>query len=226
MQNKAKRAEPYQVLFTTNGKTYKGVLNEKERCFQINGVQIEVEFDNVLYIENPQNYKECTFAFLNYEEKWGSLFLRDFQFTYTLPITLRDTKTNSVVAANFTGVLTDTKGVTQYLWKVLGKSSDKRDTEYAILDLQSKLYPRYEIQCCCCCKYGQANPYGGDPYINFICFRKNKSAYETLGIVDKADWAFFQDEDNISDTRPLYCCEDFAFRKSVLQYCAKDATEN
>lgn len=205
--------QPYDVLFTTKGKTYRAVLNEPELCFTIQNITIQVEYDGSLYIDAPQPFQPEAFGFLSYTEKSGSLFLNHYQFEYCLPIRLTQTQQGNTVNALMLGSSTNDE-TAHYAWSLLHAHSTQADAEYAIIDLQNQLYPAYQMEICCCCQYGQANPYGGDITLNFLCFYKNEEGYKNLGIVNKADWPYFTNPANTNPTRPFYHCLAFSFRKA------------
>lgn len=218
MGSSAGRAmEPYEARFVYKGEVYDTVLDEGDLYCMINGVRIEVEFDGALYIEYPDQYEEDQLDFFAHIKHHDIFVLTDYLFQYCLPVRVREKDSGQELKTCLLGTI-EHDGVGHYSWTILSACSSMDDVEYAIFDLQKQLGWAHLLEICCCCQYGESNPYGGDPYLNFLCFRKNKEGYAALGgNVEKKDWPFFTDEKNAESTRPLYHCADFAFRESLLK---------
>lgn len=213
--------EPYTVKFTYKGEIYHTTLEVCDLHCIINGVRIEVELDGNLYIEQPDLYGADQLAFFSYDKRYDqrldSLILADYRFQYCLPVKVFEREGQHAIETCLLGCL-EHDGDVRYSWTILGASSSSSDIEYAILELQKQLQQTHFIEICCCCQYGDTNPYGGDPYLNFLCFRKKKGEYMALGgRVNKHDWTFFTDEKNVESTTPLDHCSDFLFRESLLK---------
>ena len=211
--------EQYSVVLVCNGKEYKtfidgDIRSDDELTFVVNGVKIHVEFDGNLYIEDVSTYSGeqlKSLAFLT--QKNGEVVLSDYHFKCRVPVAVVNKQTHETTA---TYVEIEMKhdgtpgNAVRYVYSLLDARSQMTDIDYAISDLRSQLRDLYTIRICGCCKYGQANPYGGDGYLNYLCFRKNKIGYLQFSTgVDKKDWEFFSDKRNVEATRPTYCCEEF-----------------
>lgn len=189
------------------------ILSDDELTFEVRGIKIHVEFDGNLYIENSMDYSGEQLGFLTLYQKNDIVVLTNYVFTCLIPITVVKSETGEMDKAFLTTEsrhegTQDNKVV--YLFHLLNAKSEKTYIDDAISELLSQLSNKYSICICGCCKYGQANPYGGDVYLNYLCFRKNKTEYLKYHTgVDKKDWEFFMDERNVETTRPIYSCKEF-----------------
>lgn len=213
--------EPYSALLFCKGIPYKSFINmdifsDDELTIQVNGIKIHIEFDGSLYIE-PEDYvaySDEQLEILTLSKRHGYLFLVNYSFSYRIPITAVNKQTNDMVATFLEGEIKQQSPNTDkvdYLFSLFDAKSQMTDIEYAIHDIRKQLSGLYDIHICACCKYGQSNPYGGDTYLNYLCFRKNKNGYlQFHDGVEKKDWEYFTDEKNAEPTRPFYSCEEFA----------------
>lgn len=216
--------EKYAAVLSCKGAEYKTFINQDiksddELTFCVNGIKISVEFGGNLYIENYADYKAKQLVFLTFYEKNNTLFLTGYCLTFSIPITIIDKVTNDVINTFISVEMRreNTENIpVWYLYQLLNAKSTKGDIYDAIKDLQSQLSNLYIIKICSCCKYGQENPYGGDVYLNYLCFKKNKHAYLLFsnGAL-KSDYAFFMNKQNAELTRLFYSCEDFKSSVSV-----------
>ena len=210
--------EEYSASLACKGLEYKTFVNgdissDDELTFEVKGVKIHVEFDGSLYIEDFANYSKEQLSFLTLYQKNNSAFLTNYVFTCHIPVDVVKNETGKINKTFMTAVsrhegTQDNK--VAYLFRLLNAKSERTYIDDAISELQSQLSDECSIRICGCCKYGQANPYGGDVYLNFLCFRKNKARYLQFPTgVDKKDWEFFLDKRNTETTRPTYNCKEF-----------------
>lgn len=208
----------YSSLFVCKGVEYKTFVNgdmydDDELTFEINGVKICVEFDGSLYIENFADYSNERLSFLTFYQKNDAAFLTNYVFACFIPVSVVKKETGEM-SKSFLTIVNRHKGAQDnaatHLLQLLNEKSEMEYIDDAVNELQNKLSGRYSICICGCCKYGQENPYGGDAYLNYLCFRKNKAKYlQFQSGVGKLDWEFFTDEKNVEKTRPVYGCEEF-----------------
>lgn len=210
--------EQYSASLTCKGLKYNVFVNgdmfsDDELTFEVKGVKIYVEFGGSLYIEDFTNYSDEQLSFLTLYQKNNSAFLTNYVFTCPIPVTVVKNETGEInktfmIAVNRHEGTQDSN--IAYLFNLLNAKSEMTYIDDAISELQSQLSAEYSICICGCCKYGQANPYGGDVYLNYLCFKKNKAGYLQFHTgVDKKDWGFFLDMRNVETTRPTYSCKEF-----------------
>lgn len=210
----------YSAVLVCRGVEYNTSVNgdihsDDELTFVLNGIKIHVEFDGNLYIENKDfvNYSDEQLDFLTLCKENNEVILTNYYFKCRIPAAIVNKYTHETTAALIEMKMEheDTSNhAIRYTYTLLNAKSQMMDIDYAISDLQRQLSNLYNICICGCCKYGQANPYGGDTYLNYLCFRKNKIGYlEFNNGVDKKDWEFFTDKMNAESTRPVYYCKEF-----------------
>ncbi len=211
----------YLAVFVNNGKTHHIIIenhllvdDDLFIIFKFEGIEVGVELDGNLFIEKPSTYSSeqlGQFSFSEVHEEFA--LLTDYQLNYDVPVIVTELATGEHIETTMYGQINHTRNQKLNRLELL-EAEIVVEESYQLFERLNDLQPQlaeYNIHLCAFCKFGQENPYGGDLFMNYLCFKKNKTDFikRFPKGVGKTDWAFFRNPDNCSNCYIFNSCEEF-----------------
>ncbi|MGL4668810.1 MAG: hypothetical protein ACRCWR_12890 [Saezia sp.] len=217
--------------YTTTVKDYSfSDTPPEERDFltmEIDGVLIDVDdLSNDPIICNPQQYTSKQLqrfdTFIKMQKCKGSdgksferplLIFQNYTFTVDIPIQVEQHIPNNTNSQLIQATLRITVAYHQgqqklyHAYHLLGQETHHFDIDTGLEELGAKLYPHIQPHICACCKYGSWNPYGGTPFYNYLCHKKEAPA--NAKTLDKSQVVDMMDKKTYQRKRVIDTCADF-----------------
>jgi len=205
----------FKAVFKTSEKSIEVEINEDlvdDDFFLINGVKVEVDGYECLYIQKPEQYQMDNFIF-RYKTNHSLLVLLDYRLDVFIPINISKKDSGLKEMANLLiSINCNDQGKYSYFYELLGAKSGNIDMECALLEISKQLTQECEIEICACCKKSCWNPYG-DGLHNHVCFKEIKEKLWQLEEVNKETVAELMNEGNFQLTSLIGYCEEFVAKK-------------
>jgi hypothetical protein len=153
----------------------------------IDGVIVETDGFEVLYIEVSENYETERLKIFDYDIRNGYYILKNYNLITSVPMNIKNRTTSGMFSDNLFIEIDDNNGKTIRKLKLfdIEITVNGWDLVGAFYNLHREIKQNYTVQMCAFCKKSCWNPYGGIDFFNHLCFKEFAEEYYKLDIKNK-----------------------------------------